>query len=116
FKSEGYDIGSVYSLYSGSVTNGSSCFTVPVNGLYHFDAALNYLFATTFDYREIEIALMLRRNGVISQIYLIGSYINDVDNTMLTLSTDYTLLAGDQVFIATRQFNLLSIPSTLVDK
>lgn len=116
FKSEGYDIGNVYSLYSGNVTNSSSCFTVPVNGLYHFDAALNYLFATAFDYREIEIALMLRRNGVVSQIYLIGSYINDVDNTMLTLSTDYTLLAGDQIFIGTRQFNLVSLPSSLVDK
>ena len=115
FKSLGYDFGNVYSLYSGTVTNGSSCFTVPMTGLYHFDAAIKYLFAITFDYREIEISLMLRRNGVISEITTIGHYVNDVDNTVVSISNDVTLLAGDQIFIATRQFNLVSLPSPLVD-
>ncbi|HYK45984.1 MAG TPA: hypothetical protein VEV83_12485 [Parafilimonas sp.] len=115
FKSEGYDFGNVYSLFGGSVTNGSSCFTVPVQGLYHFDAALKYLFGNIFDYRAIEIALILRRNGTNSEIYKGGGYINDVDNTMVSVAGDYTLQAGDQVFIATRQFNIASIPSSMID-
>ena len=115
FLSLGYDFGNVYSLYSGTVTDNSSTFTVPMTGLYHFNAAIEFLFATTFDYREVEISLMLKRNGVISELTTIGSYINDVDNTVASLSSDVTLLSGDKIFIAARQLNLVQAPSFLVN-
>ncbi|HMO61488.1 MAG TPA: hypothetical protein PKC39_14760 [Ferruginibacter sp.] len=115
FKALGYDFGNVYTLFSGSVTDNSSTFAVPATGLYHFDAALNFVFATVFDYLEVEISLMLNRNGTISELVTRGSYINSVDNTSVGLSADVTLLAGDRIFIAARQFNLVSSPSYLED-
>jgi hypothetical protein len=115
FKSLGYDFGNVYSLFSGSVTDNSSTFAVPTTGLYHFDAALNFVFANVFDYLEVEISLMLSRDGTISELVTRGSYINSVDNTSVGLSADVTLLAGDRIFIAARQFNLVSSPSAMED-
>ncbi len=115
FKSIGYNFGDDYTVYNGATTNSSSTFTVPLNGLYHFDASLNFVFAVLFDYLEIEISIMARRNGNIIEFITKGGYINSVDNTSVNISGDLTLLAGDQVFVAARQSNLSSAPSLLVD-
>jgi hypothetical protein len=115
YKAIGYDFGNNFTMYNGSTTDASSTFKVPVTGLYHFDASVLYVWATTFDYTEIEVSIMLRRNGSVMELLTNGSYINHVDNTQAAVSGDVTLLAGDEIFVATRQYNFLSLPSLLKD-
>ncbi|HEX7846466.1 MAG TPA: hypothetical protein VF476_11760 [Chitinophagaceae bacterium] len=115
FKSLGYDFGGGYNLYSGTTNGSSSTFTVPVNGLYHFDASIFFVFATLFDYKDLEISIMLVRNGTTSELLRRGSYVSSIDNTSAAVSGDVTLLAGDKIYVAARQFNYASIPSLLVD-
>ena len=114
YKTVEYDLTNSFQIYAGSEEGTAGTFTVPVGGIYHFDAAFNLLFATQFDYRELNIELRVYRNGTTSVLARSGSYINDVDNTLATLSTDVRLYPGDIVWITGNQWNLLSIPSPLV--
>ncbi|RXK58778.1 hypothetical protein ESA94_15420 [Lacibacter luteus] len=114
FASIGYDIGGVYTLYNGSNENTASKFSVPLNGLYHFDAQFEFMFAITFDFREIEISIMVQRGTETFEMARGGAYVNSVDNTVASVSTDLTLLAGDKVYVAARQYNLSSLPSPFV--
>lgn len=114
YKTVEYDLTNSFQIYAGSEEGTAGTFTVPVGGIYHFDAAFNLLFATELDYRELNIELRVFRNGTTSVLARSGSYINDVDNTLATLSTDVRLYAGDIVWITGNQWNLLSIPSPLV--
>lgn len=114
FAALSYDFGGVYTLYNGSNEGAASKFTVPLTGLYHFDAQFEFLFAITFDYREVEISLMVQRGAETFEMARGGSYINSVDNTVASVSTDLTLLAGDKVYVAARQNNLSSLPSAFV--
>ncbi|QNA45273.1 C1q-like domain-containing protein [Lacibacter sediminis] len=116
FAALSYDFGGVYTLYNGSNESTASKFTVPMTGLYHFDAQFEFLFAVTFDYREIEISLMVQRGAETFEMARGGSYINSVDNTIASVSTDLTLLAGDKVYVAARQNNLSSLPSAFVSQ
>lgn len=109
FETEQYDLSNAFSF-----TNGNE-FTAPVNGIYHFDAAINYTFGTLVDYRELELELRVYRNGATSTLAKGASLINDVDNTLVNLNTDVRLKAGDRVWIAVRQWNLPSIPSALTN-
>jgi hypothetical protein len=114
YKTVEYDISNSFQIYAGSEEGTAGTFTAPVGGIYHFDAATNFLFATTFDYRELNMELRVYRNGVTSTLAKTGSYINDVDNTLVTLSTDVRLYANDIVWIVVNQWNTVSLPSPLV--
>lgn len=114
FAAMSYDFGGVYTLYNGSNENTASKFAVPLTGLYHFDAQFEFMFAITFDFREIEISIMVQRGSETFEMARGGGYINSVDNTVASISTDLTLLAGDKVYIAARQYNLSSLPSAFV--
>ncbi|MEJ8842511.1 hypothetical protein WG954_08955 [Lacibacter sp. H375] len=114
FAAIGYDFGNVYTLYNGSNENTASKFTVPMTGLYHFDAQFEFMFATVLDFKEIEISLMVQRGSETFEMARGGGYINSVDNTLASVSTDLTLLAGDRVYVAARQYNLSSLPSPFV--
>ena len=114
FASLGYDFGGVYTLYNGSNENDASKFTVPMTGLYHFDAQFEFMFAVVYDFREIEISIMVQRGAETFEMARGGGYVNSVDNTMAAVSADLTLLAGDKVYIAARQHNLGSLPSPFV--
>lgn len=114
FAAMSYDFGGVYTLYNGSNENTASKFAVPLTGLYHFDAQFEFMFAITFDFREIEISIMVQRGSETFEMARGGGYINSVDNTVASISTDLTLLAGDKVYIAARQYNLSSLPSPFV--
>jgi hypothetical protein len=114
FASLGYDFGGVYTLYNGSNENDASKFTVPMTGLYHFDAQFEFMFAVVYDFREIEISIMVQRGAETFEMARGGGYINSVDNTIAAVSADLTLLAGDKVYIAARQHNLGSLPSPFV--
>ena len=114
YKNVEYDISNSFEIYAGSEAGDAGTFRAPIGGVYHFDAAVNFLFATTFDYREINMELRVYRNGVTSTLARTGSYINSVDNTLATLSTDVRLYANDIVWIVVDQWNTVSLPSPLV--
>jgi len=113
YKTVEYDISNSFQIYAGSEEGTAGTFTAPVGGVYHFDAATKFLFATAFDYRELNMELRVYRNGVTSTLARTGSYINDVDNILATLSTDVRLYANDIVWIVVNQWNTVSLPSPL---
>lgn len=115
FKSLGYDFGNGYTPFSGTETGNTSTYLVPVRGLYHFDASLQFVPATVWDYTDIEITIMLVRDGATSILLRKGAYVSSIDNTSVAVSGDVTLLEGDKIYVAVRQFNVVSSPSLLVD-
>lgn len=115
FKSLGYDFGNSYTLFNGTETGTTSTYQIPVTGLYHFDASINFVPAVVFDYTDIEITIMLVRNGQTSTLLRKGSYVSSLDNTSAAVSGDVTLLAGDKIYVGVRQYNLASSPSLLSD-
>jgi hypothetical protein len=115
FKSLGYDFGNGYTLFNGTETGTTSTYSVPVRGLYHFDASLVFVSAITFDYTDIEISIMLVRDGATSVLLRKGAYISSVENKSAAVSGDVTLLAGDKIYVAIRQYNIASLPSLLED-
>ncbi|RXK60527.1 hypothetical protein ESA94_08645 [Lacibacter luteus] len=106
YKYENYDYGSGFDL------NGSK-FTVPVTGLYHFDAGLKYEENLLFDYTQIKISLMLIRDSKIYTMARSGSYMNSTENLQLNLSSDLLLQKGDVIWISTSHTNTLGLPSYL---
>ena len=100
---EDFDIGNNYFLHVGSNPGpGSSVFTVPVNGIYHFDVQLGF---GTPDQSAIDIGrieLYRIRNGV-ETLVATGDGMSDPDfsNSMkCRLSTDLRLQAGDKIYVA----------------
>lgn len=114
FAALSYDFGGVYTLYSGNNEGSSSKFTVPLTGLYHFDAQFEFMFNVLFDLKEIEISIMVQRGAETFEMARGGNYISSVDNTLASISTDLTLIAGDKVYIGARQYNFGGTPSPLV--
>lgn len=115
FKAIGYDFGNGYTPFNGTETGNTSTYVIPVRGLYHFDASINFVPALVFDYTDIEIAIMLVRDGTTSMLLRKGSYVSSLDNTSVAVSGDVTLLAGDKVYVAVRQANISSLPSLMND-
>lgn len=115
FKAIGYDFGNGYTPFNGTETGNTSTYVIPVRGLYHFDASINFVPAVLFDYTDIEIVIMLVRDGETSTLLRKGSYVSSLDNTSAAVSGDVTLLAGDKVYVAVRQFNISSLPSLMKD-
>lgn len=115
FKAIGYDFGNGYTPYNGTETGTSSTYIIPVRGLYHFDASIQFVPAVLLDYTDIEIVIMLVRDGATTPLLRKGAYVSSLDNTSVAVSGDVTLLAGDKVYVAVRQFNISSLPSLMKD-
>jgi hypothetical protein len=115
FAPSGYfDYGNNYNLLIGAnVQPTSSCFTAPVNGSYHFNASVYlsvYYLADPTDIISGDLVLKLNRNGVISNLIYNGNgiiYEHEAGNAsiQLSISRDLFLLAGDIVYLETRQVN-----------
>jgi hypothetical protein len=110
FVQEFYDYGNNFTMYTGGTpTTNSSTFSVPVGGIYHFDASIG-LHADTFnDFWETIVDLKLLRGGSTitlhssrgSAVYNDGGGLNDY--AQLNLSMDFKLQAGDRVWLEVYQ-------------
>ncbi|WP_439559726.1 hypothetical protein [Dyadobacter sp.] len=88
FAAEDYDLSNSYTLYNESP---ASTFTVPIEGLYHFD-----VFISPQDAGDYQLRLMLFRNG--SETIISDDEASGSDNEVL-ISRDLRLLKGDQLFV-----------------
>jgi hypothetical protein len=89
----------------------SSTYQIPASGIYHFDLAVLITNATGLDFGEASAALSLKRNrnGNITTIAAntIGQKLVDNINhyILLDISRDFSLLAGDRIFVEIFQLN-----------
>lgn len=95
FDGEVYDLGNNYDI-------SLQKFTVPTNGIYHFDSQIGWLDAT--DNITCFLTLMLKRNGNISSIISNQVRANTGDECNNSLSGDFNLLTGDEIWIETKQW------------
>jgi len=109
FSGEFYDFNNNFTPYAGnSVTPPveASTFTVPVDGVYHFDSFLSLLVSDQVPSDiSTTIRLTVNRNGNISFIEdlppLSKEYFDVYQSTSVDfkLSSDYFLIAGDKVYL-----------------
>jgi hypothetical protein len=118
FAYENYDFGNNILPYeqSGTPPVNVSTFTVPVDGVYHFDATATINFDSEYEV-ETGISLVLERNGQLSTLtYVTGIptvdlYYGGLDpypNTGFDyhVSGDFLLFPGDKVYVALSQRNV----------
>ncbi len=114
FFSEDYDLNSNFSPTGANPsTSNTSTFLVPVNGVYHFNAAVSVDDNLLADYIHFTIRLMLKRGGINSVLAeskvgggtIIGSAVN--------ISIDKNLLANDRLWIEFKQNNYSTLSSDL---
>ena len=109
-----YNFGNGYHGYAlNSAT--SNTFIAPVAGVYHFDAGIKLSENIVLNVKDMELTIMLQRNGQIYEMTTAGHYVNDVDNVSVNLSDNLYLQQGDKVWVAARQYNLVMMPSWLND-
>lgn len=110
FETQQYDLGGNFISISenGNFTE-ANVFYAPVNGLYHFDFAVDFdskdVGLNSIDYWYIIASLKIIRNGSEIEIARFMDQNPDVDG-QVNGSTDVLLNAGDKVFITARQNNL----------
>jgi hypothetical protein len=112
FAQEEYDFENDYALHVGSnPTSISSTFTVPVTGVYHFDASAE-VNGEDYDFIKFYIRLMMNRNGTVTELVnnpgVCDNYYSGwtfAKNAQAMLSRDIRLLANDIVWIEVVQHN-----------
>ncbi len=109
-----FDYGNNYNLLVGAnVQPTSSCFTAPVNGSYHFNAAADLSVFYLGDPTNIirgDLVLKLNRNGTVTNLCynsngVIFKYETGYASVQLSISRDLFLFAGDIVYLEVRHEN-----------
>ena len=105
---EQYDVGNDFNiLVSGSPTATHSNFIVPVNGIYHFDVHVEVSGPEYIDVDDTQIRLRQLRGGVTSTIAQSDGTLRVTDSYFdymkLSLSSDFSLQAGDHVWVEVYQ-------------
>lgn len=119
FLGEEHDLHSDFSpTGANAATTNSSTFLAPVNGIYHFDAAVSAEHNLLFNYLLHAIRIVRKRGSsvtVIAESELGGG--TNLSTTAL-ISTDRSLLAGDRIWIEYKQRNYsgLSVDLKLEEK
>jgi hypothetical protein len=110
FFSEEHDLhGDFSATGANAATVNSSTFLVPVNGIYHFDAAVTAEHNLLFDYIKFTVRIVRKRGSSVSVIAEseLGAGTN-ISSTAL-VSTDRSMLAGDRVWVEYRQTNFSAL-------
>ncbi|HRC33068.1 MAG TPA: hypothetical protein PK736_06460 [Bacteroidia bacterium] len=91
-------------------------FTVPVSGVYHFDASFYFhLSSLVYNLSEANITIQSNRNGTISYLSSHDGVIKintSYSQAISATSVDARLLAGDKVYVQVIQFNGGSLTAT----
>lgn len=121
---ENYDLSSGFTAFeSGTKPTNASAFSIPVDGIYHFEATADLFYDTDDFDAHATIYLQLNRNGVISTLgYYTGSkspvqYPAFQTGTFyfLKASGDFLLFPGDKVYVEVSQFNDDNATAKIVD-
>lgn len=102
---EPYDLQNNFEVYNGLITPGSSVFTAPVAGVYHFSAnvAFGRSDGSFFSYGQLRLVkngtaiATVMGNPVVTQL--------DVSRLCLQLTGDYHLAPNDKIWIEVFQLN-----------
>jgi len=114
FLNEEYDLHGDFTPTGANASNSnSSTFVAPVNGIYHFDAAVTLEDNTFFDYLSYSIRLVRKRGSTTSTIAESKIDGSSVGATTTQISADRSLLAGDQIWIEFKQINYSVLSSVL---
>ena len=105
FATKTYDHGNGFTPFTGTVSAGSSVYTVPVQGLYHFSALVGLQYNTAvYNFKYTNITLL--KNGVVIYrkmgILYNPEYNADAD---LALDLDLKCNVGDKIWIEVYQSN-----------
>lgn len=105
FATKSYDHGNGFTPFSGTVSAGSSVYTVPVKGLYHFSALVQLFYSTAiFNFRYTDIVLI--KNGTVLCRKLGIIYNPEYDAySDLSIDLDVPCNAGDKIWIEVYQGN-----------
>jgi hypothetical protein len=107
FNTESYDISGHFATTGNAAsTPSTSRFTVPVRGVYHFDAVVKTDDNLAFNHKYQRLRYRLSRNGNVSTAAENELYPDAVDGTSISLSMDVFLEVGDQFWIEFEHFNL----------
>ena len=101
---ETYDYGNDYALLVGTnPTSITSTFTVPLTGVYHFDAQV---MINSQGVNSADIKIMYSRNGVTNVLaYGTVAYWPDNDGVDCSVSNDVRLIAGDIIWVEASHSN-----------
>lgn len=114
FQTKSYDFTSDFSITgSSTATSSTSTYTIPVRGVYHFDAAVMSENNSVFAHLTQELRLQLNRNGTISTIAQTKTAPDILVGTTIQLSSDVFLEEDDVIWIEFQQNNL-SFSSSLL--
>jgi hypothetical protein len=105
FSTKLYDHGDGFAPYAGTTTSGSSVYTVPVSGLYHFSSVVSLRYNTAvFNFKYSTIAI--KKNGVIVSFNM-GIIFNPEYDAYsdLLMNIDIPCVAGDKIWIEVYQSN-----------
>jgi hypothetical protein len=124
-----YDLTQSYTPLVGNNTYNpasSSTYAIPVTGVYHFDVSVelfNYDFNDAPDYNSLlgSIVLKLNRNGNVSSIAenIPGErsiFSDSFTRISFTISRDFSLNAGDRLYVEVEQSNNAEIDFVIVPK
>jgi hypothetical protein len=121
---ENYDLSSGFTPFeSGTKPTDASAFSIPVDGIYHFEASVDLFYDTDDFDAHATIYLKLNRNGVISTLgYYTGSKSPVLFQSFQTgtfyflkASGDFLLFPGDKVYVEVSQMNDDDATAKIVD-
>jgi len=117
FASEQYDYANSFQVTTDvNPTTDMSNFVAPVTGLYHFEVALSMQLANTSDdFTSLAATLKINRGGNIINLARSQTACCEPQGfgITITLSTDFRLLAGDDVYVEIRQSNDAQVNATI---
>lgn len=112
FQAESYDTQNNFIPTGNSVsTSSSSTFTIPVNGIYHLNAAVLAEDNIIFNHLQLEARLILKRGSNVSTIAHVKIEPHTEGGETVSLSTDVSLLTGDIVWLEFSQINSVTYSS-----
>jgi hypothetical protein len=111
YVNELYDYGDSFENFAGTTTEGSSVFTAPVDGIYHFDYTLYAAITSTVTNSSRGIIKLFKNGTEIAANGLTPFNLSTASQVFASVSKDIQLNANDKIWVAFFHLNDGSLPA-----